>query len=197
MAMAVLIPTLNVPEETTNPSFDYLSQKWHLSQPIAEELRAIQEFVLDRWKLSPTHSISHWNRVFDNGMKLCVNGVDPIVVQYFAYLHDSCRNDDWEDIQHGERAADWLPSIRSKYLKNLSEEQFTKLQIACRLHTTTHRTGDPTIDACFDADRLDLWRCDIKPEPSKMATPKGAELAGQITYEMMAALLDSYYMSFS
>lgn len=51
-----------------------------------------------------------------------------------------------------------------------------------RLHTSTHSTGNPTIDACFDADRLDLGRVNITPDPEKMATEKGKELARQICY---------------
>jgi uncharacterized protein len=51
------------------------------------------------------------------------------------------------------------------------------LQEACRLHTSAHRTGNPTIDACFDADRLDLGRVGITPDPNKMATEKGKEMA--------------------
>lgn len=35
-----------------------------------------------------------------------------------------------------------------------------------------------TIDACFDADRLDLGRVGITPDPEKMATERGKELAG-------------------
>ena len=40
--------------------------------------------------------------------------------------------------------------------------------------------GEPTIDACFDADRLDLGRVGITPDPNKMATAKGKELASQL-----------------
>ena len=39
------------------------------------------------------------------------------------------------------------------------------------------KTGDPTIDACFDADRLDLGRVGIIPDPGRLATEKGKELA--------------------
>lgn len=48
---------------------------------------------------------------------------------------------------------------------------------ACRLHTSALRTGNPTIDACFDADRLDLGRVGVTPDPDRMATEKGKELA--------------------
>lgn len=64
--------------------------------------------------------------------------------------------------------------------KDLTDEQFRLLQEACSLHTSTHSTGNPTIDACFDADRLDLCRVDIIPIPQKMATKKGKKLASKI-----------------
>ena len=32
-------------------------------------------------------------------------------------------------------------------------------------------------DACFDADRLDLGRVGITPDPKKMATERGKEMA--------------------
>jgi hypothetical protein len=37
----------------------------------------------------------------------------------------------------------------------------------------SHLSVSPTIDAYFDADRLDLGRIDIIPCPEKMATKKG------------------------
>ena len=37
--------------------------------------------------------------------------------------------------------------------------------------------GNATIDVCFDADRLDLGRVGILPEPEKMATKQGAYFA--------------------
>ena len=48
------------------------------------------------------------------------------------------------------------------------------------LHGISHSTGNPTIDACFDADRLDLRRVGITHDPNKMATEKGKELARQL-----------------
>ena len=60
-----------------------------------------------------------------------------------------------------------------------------QLKIACRLHTTTMKTGDPTIDACFDADRLDLWRAGITPDPEKLATEKGKQIAKNTDYAVL------------
>ena len=110
-------------------------------------------------------------------MLLATPECDVTVIRLFAYLHDSCRENDGYDLEHGPRAAQMMESLRDNLLKDLSDEQFLLLQQACRLHTSTHSTGNPTIDACFDADRLDLGRVNIKPDPEKMATERGKEMA--------------------
>ena len=51
---------------------------------------------------------------------------------------------------------------------------------ACELHTVCHCTGNPTIDACFDADRLDLMRVGITPDPERMATERGKFYAANL-----------------
>ena len=38
-------------------------------------------------------------------------------------------------------------------------------------------TGNPTIDCCIDADRLDLPRVGITPDPERMLTEAGKLLA--------------------
>ena len=105
-------------------------------------------------------------------------GCDATSIRLFAYLHDSCRENDGYDEEHGPHAAMMMEGLRKTLLKDLTDEQFKTLQEACRLHTSTHRTGNPTIDACFDADRLDLGRVGITPDQEKIATEKGKELAG-------------------
>ena len=74
-------------------------------QKIIEEIR---EYVHSQWTLGKIHGISHWDRVYENGQRLLATGVNPLVVGLFAYLHDSCRMDDWEDLDHGQRAAVWI-----------------------------------------------------------------------------------------
>lgn len=135
------------------------------------------EFVKKDWTLGDLHGLNHWRRVHEHGCMLCVEGVNMNVVSAFAYLHDSARLSDCRDLQHGPRAMDNVMAIRHTILKNLSDDEIHSLCEACRLHTTTHRTGDITIDTCFDADRLDLDRCGIIPNPECMATPKGVEFA--------------------
>ena len=141
-----------------------------------EIVRVVRDYFHQRWTLSKTHGIEHWDRVYSNGMKLIEPGVNRLVVALFAYLHDSCRISDEEDIDHGKRASVLIDNLRSTMLKDVSDYEIALLKLACYLHTTTPNTGNPTIDACFDADRLDLWRVGITPNPNKLATEKGRKL---------------------
>lgn len=98
----------------------------------------------------------------------------------FAYYHDLQRYNDGSDIDHGKRASIHLKSIRSRRVSNiqfLSDELFDKLCFACENHTTMLRSGDLFVDICFDADRLDLPRIGIAPDPNRMATRIGAHFA--------------------
>ena len=149
-------------------------------EKIIEEIR---RYMHERWTLDALHGIKHWDRVYENGQRLLTPEMNARVVGLFAYLHDSCRIDNDRDLEHGPRAARYIDTLRDNYLKELTDEEITLLKEACRLHTTTERTGNPTIDACFDADRLDLWRVGIIPDPNRMATEKGKELTRRTDYQ--------------
>ena len=123
------------------------------------------------------HGIDHWDRVARNGESLNIPGADMDVVLSFAYLHDVERDNDAYDEEHGPRAAELIDQIRDSLLSFIDDQQIGLLKEACKLHTTCHRTGNPTIDTCFDSDRLDLPRASIMPDPDKMATKEGAERA--------------------
>jgi uncharacterized protein len=146
----------------------------------------VRDFALNCWVLGETHGLPHWQRVERNGILLSLeNGriredINIKVVRFFAYLHDKCRLDNWTDWEHGVRSADMLSSIRDTILKDFTDEEVCLLEKACRYHTTEHRTGNPTIDVCFDADRLDLGRVGIVPDPERMATEQGAYYAENI-----------------
>lgn len=143
----------------------------------------VREFALNGWKLGETHGLPHWQRVERNGILLSTEireGIPYIredvnirVVRLFAYLHDKCRLDNGMDLEHGVRAARMLHTLRNTILKQLADEEFSLLEMACRLHTTVLRTGNLTVDTCFDADRLDLERVGIIPFHNKMATQNG------------------------
>ena len=145
----------------------------------------IRNYMRARWELGATHGVRHWDRVYENGMKLLTPEVNPLVVGLFAYLHDSCRRNDGRDPEHGPRAARFIDTIRTTLLARVSNEEIALLKQACRLHTRAHMTGNPTIDACFDADRLDLWRVGNIPNPKYLATEKGREIARSTDYEAL------------
>lgn len=153
-----------------------------LSSPFKIDIDALRNYVNSRWQLGDLHGLKHWDNVFQNGMLLASDNpdVNKDVVAAFAYLHDCERMDDFEDIYHGPRAAEFIVSIRDTLLKNLTDEEFKLLQTACREHTTASRTGNITIDTCFDSDRLDLERCGITTDPKLMASERGAYWAGNL-----------------
>ena len=160
---------------------DFL-EEWKKQIAIVQIVEDIRRYVHAQWTLGALHGIRHWDRVYENGQKLLTPDTNPLVIGLFAYLHDSCRIDDGEDLYHGKRAADWIETLRGTYLKDVSNEEIELLQEACCLHTTELKTGNPTIDACFDSDRLDLWRVGIIPDPARLATEKGKEIARNTDY---------------
>ncbi|MBQ8457408.1 MAG: hypothetical protein IJ540_07385 [Prevotella sp.] len=148
-------------------------------------IEQLRSYCANRWPegLGKTHGVEHWDRVAKFGRILHDGEADMDVIMAFAYLHDSERIDNAEDKEHGLRASRLTDTIRKTMLANLNDEQIEKLKRACELHTIQHKTGDVTIDACFDADRMDLFRVGIKPSPERMATKRGAELVADPYYE--------------
>ena len=142
-----------------------------------ERIKRVREYVMANPREGGCHGIEHWDRVYANGQLLITQKVNPLVVGLFAYLHDFCREDDGDDWEHGPRAAAFIDTVRNTLLMDVSDEEIHLLKEACRLHTVVDRTGNPTVDACFDADRLDLGRVGIIPDPARMATEKGKEIA--------------------
>lgn len=147
-------------------------------------LPRLQEFLYENASMSKIHGALHWMRVARFGDLLTRYqsarygfDVDATVVQWFAFIHDCRRKNDGFDFEHGHAAARYIDIIRKTYLHDLSDAQIGKLKRACELHTSEHRTGDVTIDTCFDSDRLDLTRVGMTPDPSRMATEAGAYIA--------------------
>jgi uncharacterized protein len=122
------------------------------------------------------HGPPHWRRVEQNGLKIAAsNGASVDVVRLFAALHDSCRQDDSFELHHGELAAQYALVLRGK-LFDLDDDSFELLQHACKWHTHGKVSTDPTIGACWDADRLDLTRVGIEPSHRFMSTELGKRL---------------------
>jgi uncharacterized protein len=130
--------------------------------------RVCQGFSLS---LAGIHGIAHWLRVRENGLRLAgLTGADPAVVELFALFHDSQRQTDGLDPGHGGRAAEFLVTLR-KPLGFLAGADFERLLFACAHHTAGWTEADLTVQACWDADRLDLGRVGIRPLPERLCTP--------------------------
>lgn len=119
------------------------------------------------------HGIPHWSRVWYHGRRIAQSlDVNPAILAWFAFLHDSQRRNDHHDPLHGHRAADFAVTLkREGTLVELSSIEFEQLCEAMRLHSDGNTVGEVSIRACWDADRLDLRRVGIKPEASRLCTP--------------------------
>jgi uncharacterized protein len=125
-----------------------------------------------RLELSGLHGPGHWLRVRGNGLALASRTpeADPAVVELFALLHDSRREDDGHDRFHGERAAEFVRSLHADGHLPVAAEQLELLAAACAGHHHPQVSADPTIGCCWDADRLELARLRYEPDPTLLST---------------------------
>lgn len=123
------------------------------------------------------HGPDHWRRVERNGLILASqSGANIAVVRLFALFHDSRRENENHDPDHGRRGAALARALRGKAFE-LSDEWMAKLEYACVWHTDLHHHEDATIATCWDADRLDLGRVGITPDPKYLNTALAKEMA--------------------
>lgn len=138
----------------------------------------ILKAIFERYTLPllGAHGVLHWARVHENGSRLAeATGADAEVVSLFALFHDSRRWNEFHDEGHGQRGGDFARSLRGS-LVHLDDSLFELLYEACRLHTDGHIVGDPILQACWDADRLDLGRVGITPRPELLCTDAARRL---------------------
>jgi uncharacterized protein len=121
------------------------------------------------------HGPSHSGRVARYGRLIAEqNGADLEVVQLFAFLHDARRENDHTDEFHGVRAAVLFRELVEAKLITLSSLQSSQLELALRMHNSREAASeDLTVQTCWDADRLDLWRVGTIPNPRYMFTDVG------------------------
>lgn len=129
----------------------------------------------------PAHGWLHALGVAAAGARLLEAGAeaDPAVLLAFAALHDSQRFSDGNDPDHGTRAALVAKDLRGDS-HFLDDGQLELLCAALIDHDRGEVSDDPTIGACWDADRLTLPRVGIQPDPSLMSTPEGRRLTGEL-----------------
>ena len=124
------------------------------------------------------HGLNHWQRVEKFGLMIAdTNNADKKVVSLFAYLHDARRLNDFDDVDHGLRAAQLLDELIDAGLIILDNKQYQQLRLALACHNLDNaKSNDQTVLTCWDADRLDLWRDDIMPNPNFMFTNYGKSM---------------------
>jgi uncharacterized protein len=140
----------------------------------ARSLTTLVSEVLSRaWRRSSEwHGEVHWRCVTATGLELAssTGGVDRAVVFCFGLLHDTRRENEAVDPEHGARAACFAAELRTDGLLTLDDTRFSSLDEALRLHSHGHVSADPTIGTCWDADRLHLPRVWIEPDPARFST---------------------------
>ncbi len=140
-----------------------------MATAITHELMTVvrQHFRL-RW--GGTHGAAHWARVRANGLALARKcHASTRVAELFAFLHDARRIDEYEDPDHGHRSAVLVGELGAKRL-GLATEEATHLAFACRHHSAGMLDADINVQVCWDADRLDLGRVGIRPDPARLCT---------------------------
>ena len=116
------------------------------------------------------HGPSHWRRVGRLGMRIAgEEGGDPLVVALFAACHDIARVHDGIDNEHGPNAVERMRAELPGDL-GLTGRQLDLLYQAIDRHTEGETTRDPTVGACWDADRLDLVRIGFEIDPRRLST---------------------------
>ena len=128
---------------------------------------------------STLHGEEHWKAVAITGLAIArqTPGADPAFIVAFAQLHDLMRENDGRDPEHGERAARLFKAL----CKDPGLDAFPpagKRAQEMRYALSRHNTGtrraegrDVNVGICWDADRLNLWRVGIEPDPAFLTTP--------------------------
>lgn len=127
------------------------------------------------------HGVWHWEKVEKNALILAKKtGADKLVCQLFALIHDSHRENDDDDPEHGLRASKWAEELFEAGCLKINQDQLKKLVEACKYHNDGRTSQDPTIGVCWDADRLDLPRVGINPEARYFSTEAAKELIWKV-----------------
>jgi hypothetical protein len=128
------------------------------------------------------HGLWHWMKVDWNVIQLCkkAKSADLAVCRAFAYLHDCRRVNEVDDPEHGNRAAAYAQELFDNGELSLTGEQLAKLKEAIVGHELGGVTHDVTIGTCWDADRLDLLRVGIIPNPKLLSTETAKDFIWRI-----------------
>jgi hypothetical protein len=149
----------------------------------SKELDSLWKEVQENSSLTASpHGPWHWEKVEKTALALAkaVPGADQKVCQIFAILHDSKRENDSVCKKHGPLAAKYVEKLCEEGRLDLKPIQKDKLMAACEGHTNGETTEDPTIGVCWDADRLDLLRVGVTPDPKYFSTDAAKSMIWKI-----------------
>jgi len=83
------------------------------------------------------HGPSHWRRVYQIGMYLAKSiGRNVMVISLFACLHDSQRENEWDDPLHGIRAARYTQRLYDEGLLDLNRVHWPNFFSPARITAT-------------------------------------------------------------
>jgi uncharacterized protein len=80
--------------------------------------KSLLDLIVGQLKINKEgiHGTSHWARVRHHGLTVGKErDADLLVIELFAFLHDSQRENEWRDPLHGTRAADFAVSLNYVY----------------------------------------------------------------------------------
>lgn len=131
---------------------------------------ALDGFALPQ---SQEHGVAHWARVRAHGVRMAKHyDLDPRVPSLFGLFHDCKRLNEYYDPEHGPRAASFVNDLAKagQFNNILSNIDVDHLIMACEGHSEGLMTGPLIVQICWDADRLDLGRVGIRPDPRRLCT---------------------------
>ena len=149
---------------------------------ISIDFKKLWKIVTEQFPLGihSIHGPGHWKQVEINGLLISKEtGADETIIKLFALFHDSRRENENDDDQHGLHGAALAKSLRGVHF-DLPDGIFETVIDACQYHTDGHKASDITIATCWDADRLDLTRLGIMPDPERMGTAYGKRIARKL-----------------
>jgi uncharacterized protein len=155
---------------------EFSSQKAVTMTPCAFDRKGLLHEVLEQFKVTKrgVHGQSHWARVGHHALTVGqATGADLLVVELFAFLHDSKRVNEDRDPDHRFRAASFAAQLNGRYFK-LDGSQLDVLCYAMTHHSNGAVDADPTAQTCWGADRLDLGRAGIK-SAARYLSPAAAQ----------------------
>ena len=136
------------------------------------DIEAIHQHMTEVARSSLDHGERHWRDVARVGSVLCAEGVeaDRDVLLLFAATHDTQRHNEFSDPVHGERAGELIRSLHGEGVIAIGDGQLDVLVEALVGHDRGLTSDQHTVGACWDADRMTLWRVGKTPDPKFFST---------------------------